>query len=229
MQNGAHIAVWLALLLLLCRGGAAPADVSYAWPKEPVLADTAVVVIAGEGVWQQSKQEDAWRPVKNGDRIRFGTLLMTDPGSVAVVELPGNHGVVNVSRGSVVELARPPGGRAGTLLMLTSGRVAGVVNNSSLEISSSCGGSLSVTAPPGGSAPFEFRHGRDARHFAEMERLGLASDWVSYQPRLGENYQLGFGPIPPPPEPEHFSFTFETWTLLVLVIAALGVFLWQRE
>lgn len=229
MQIGLRLRVWLGFLLLWGgRAGAAPADLTYDWPPAPALSHFATVVVAGEGVWQQAKQSDVWRPVKNGDRLPLGSLLMTDTGSAAVVELPDAQGVVNVARGSVVEFARLKA-RPGNLLVLTSGRIAGVVNDSTLEISSSCGGSLSVTAAPGGTAPFEFRHGRDQRHFAEMERLGLVSDWVRYQPRTGDNYQLGFGLIPPPPEPERFALTFETWTLLALVSAALGVFLWQRD
>ncbi len=229
MQIGLRLRVWLGLLLLWGgQAGAAPADLTYDRPPDPALSHFATVVVAGEGVWQQAKQSDVWRPVKNGDRLPVGSLLLTDTSSAAVVELPETQGVVNVARGSVVEFARLKG-RPGNLRVLTSGRVAGVVNDSALEISSSCGGSLSVTAAPGGTAPFEFRHGRDQRHFAELERLGLVSDWVRFQPRAGDNYQLGFGPIPPPPEPEHFALTFETWTLLALVSAALGVFLWQRD
>ncbi len=229
MQIGLRLRVWLGLLLLWGgRATAAPADLTYDWPPDPALRQLATVVLAGERVWQQARQGDGWRPVKSGDRLPAGSLLMTDPSSAAVVELPEEQGVVNVARGSVVEFGRLKG-RPGNALVLTSGRVAGVVNDSALEISSSCGGSLSVTASPGGTAPFEFRHGRDQRHFAEMERLGLVSDWVRYQPRTGDNYQLGFGPIPPPPEPEHFALTFETWTLLALISAALGVFLWQRD
>lgn len=221
----------LLLVLFLWLGAvlrtAAATDLSYEWSPSLLNPNAATVVVAGEGVWQQTKKSDTWRPVKNGDRLALGSLLMTEPGSAAVIELPGGLGVVNALRGTVVEFTRWSQAE-GTHLVLTSGRVTGEVNRGTLEIASSCGRKLSLSTPPGGSTPFEFRHGRDERHYAELERLGLVSDWAGFQPRP-DVYELGFGPIPPPPEPERFSLSFEAWTLLGLVVAGFAVFLWQRN
>lgn len=231
MPTGLPTGRWFLLGLFLWLGTvlrtAAATDLSYEWSQSLLNPNAATVVVAGEGVWQQAKKSDTWRPVKGGDRIGLNSLLMTEPGSAAVIELPGGLGTVNVLRGTVVEFTRWNQAE-GIHLVLTSGRVTGEINRSSLEIASSCGRKLSLTTPPGESAPFEFRHGRDERHYAELERLGLVSDWAGFQPRP-DVYELGFGPIPPPPEPERFSLSFEAWTLLGLIAAGFAVFLWQRN
>lgn len=223
------ISRWLLLPFLVCELCAQPDLLVYdeAKPIAAVTEPGAVVTASGEGVWLQRGRDDVWHPLRSGDPLPLGALLMTDANSSAVVELPSGHGVVQVGRNSVIELAGRESG-AGTVLVLTSGRVSGGITDSLLEIVSSCGGGLTVTAPRGITAPFEFRHGRDARHQAALNRLGLTADWARFIPSDANREPVfGLGTAAPA-DANNGTATPETWALVIVGSVTLGLVLRQR-
>lgn len=229
MPSLSQIARWLLLPFLACELCAQPDLLAYDESKPaPVVAEpSAVVTASGEGVWLQRRRNEIWHPLRSGDSLPLGALLMTDANSGAVVELPTGHGVVQVGRNSVIELAARESG-AGTVLVLTSGRVSGGISDTLLEIVSSCGGGLTVTAPPGITAPFEFRHGRDARHQAALSRLGLTADWARFIPSDANlDSVFGLGAAAPVASADATT-TPETWALLIVGSVTLGLVLRQR-
>jgi hypothetical protein len=230
MKNRGSIVQWLLLLMLATELVAQTNLLSYEEQKLVGAAPepSAVVTVSGEGVWQQAKSRDSWHPVRNGEGLPLGSLLMTDAYSAAVVELPGGQGLIQVARNSVVEYARNRA-NSGTLLILTAGRVSGGVSDTSLEILSSCGGGLTLTAPPGTTAPFEFRHGRDTQRQAALRNLGLTSDWARFMPTEGMD-DSNFGLGTPSRVPLSTSFTApETWALLIVGSITVGYFMRSRR
>jgi hypothetical protein len=147
----------------------------------PAAEAPATLTVTGDGVLVQAREGDPWRPVRTGDSIATGALILTGGDGSVTIELPGGHGQINVAPGTTLELARV-GGTGGALLVLTAGKVSGTISGAPIELISSSGGSLSLNPNEGVTAPFELRHGRDAEYFAVMQRLGLRAEWGSLSP-----------------------------------------------
>lgn len=223
----------LCLLLpaLLCGCIAyRPRLLSYEAASTPTGEPTASVTVMGEGVRVQAKAGDTWQVLKTGDKIFVGSLLMTDSGSEAVVELPGGHGQVNVAHGSVIEIARLTGSE-GAMLVLSSGRVSGSVTGAPIAIVSSCGGSLSLTPNDGATVPFQFSHARDAQYLAVMKSLGLQADWAIFKPSAGASAGFSLANIFVAPIPFTAGVVPEPtlWALALTGFVALGGFIRRRR
>lgn len=138
----------------------------------------AKVTVSGEGALIQLRERDPWRPLRSGESVSVGSLLMTHGDSELIVELPDGQGQVRIANGSTVELARLDR-QQGTLLVLAAGKVSGSVSGAPLELISPSGGSLTLNPEPGATVPFNFNHGRDAYYYELARRLhlGLETDW----------------------------------------------------
>lgn len=229
----------LTLPLLLCGCVAyRPRMFSYETgaPENPGVAlpaaQPARISVATGRVLLQEGEGRPWREVQSGDPISVGGMLRTGDDSEAIVELPDGHGQVKVAQNSCVEVARLDP-RLGTLLVLSAGKVTGSISGADLEVVSSCGGGLSLHPNDGATAPFEFRHGRDAEYVAVLISLGRSPDWALFHSPPTPPYDFGeglthrsaiaFGEMTAViPEPE-------TWALFLAGGTALGLSLRKRR
>jgi hypothetical protein len=223
---------WLSLSLLVCVCGCItrpPRWLGYSRSEISSSAPAAKVVVTGTGVRLQAKLGAEWQPLTTGEPIFPGAMLRTDSESEAVVELPGGQGVIKLRPGSVVEWARGDSS-GGTLLLISSGSVAGSVTGAPIELISSCGGSLHLAPNAGATVPFEFRHGRDAQYLAVMKSLGLQADWAIFKPTPVSPVDFGIGLVHRASVPAGMGIVPEpnSWMLVLVGVALLGAPRWRR-
>jgi hypothetical protein len=109
--------------------------------------------------------------------------------------------------------------------------VSGSVNGTPIAIMGTTGGGLSLTPDDGQTAPFEVRHGRDARYHEVMRSLGLRADWGNLAPTAPSAFpqesdlfvfrtpNAAFGTAVPEPSP----------LMLAVGGAALACWVWRKD
>lgn len=205
-------------------------------PENPGVAlpaaQPARISVATGRVLLQEGEGKPWREAQSGEPVSIGAMLRTGDDSEAIVELPDGQGQVKVAQNSCVEVARVDP-RLGTLLVLSAGKISGSITGADLQVVSSCGGGLSLHPNDGATAPFEFRHGRDAEYMAVLISLGRSADWALFNAPPPSPYSFGEAMIFRTPvalgEATAVIPEPETWTLFLAGGTALGLVLRKRR